>query len=81
MRLDDYIDGDVAYLIGLLIARGTITESGGLRQLTIEFPYSSLKAQGIATSFDQETSITETHLRRIEPGFSHPAFSGSERGA
>jgi len=26
-RLDDYIDGDVAYLAGLIIARGTISEA------------------------------------------------------
>jgi hypothetical protein len=55
--LDDYIDGDVAYLLGLIIGRGTITESGGARQLMIEFPYSSLQAQGITSTFDQETSI------------------------
>lgn len=56
-RVDDYIDGDVAYLAGLIVARGTISESHGVRQLTIEFPYSSLNAQGITTTFDQSTSI------------------------
>ena len=55
--LDDYIDGDVAYLLGLIVGRGAITESGGARQLMIEFPYTSLQAQGITSTFDQETSI------------------------
>src|SRR5688572_23526678 len=55
--LDDYIDADVSYLLGLIIGRGTITESGGVRRLIIEFPYSSLSAEGITSSFDQETSI------------------------
>ncbi len=40
MRLDDYIDKDVAYFIGLLMGRGTII--GSDRQITIEFPHSSL---------------------------------------
>ncbi len=57
LRIDDYIDGDVAYLLGLIIGRGTISESDGIHQLTIEFPYSSLEAQGISGSFNQETSI------------------------
>lgn len=41
IRLDDYIDADVSYLVGLIIARGTLSESHGIRQLTIQFPYSS----------------------------------------
>jgi hypothetical protein len=57
VRLDDYIDGDVAYLMGLITARGTISESHGIRQITIQFPYASLEAQGISSSFDQRTSI------------------------
>jgi len=56
-RLDDYIDADVAYLAGLIIARGTISEGNGIRQLTIEFPFSSLEAQGIEQVFNQETYI------------------------
>ncbi|MCC7355453.1 MAG: hypothetical protein IT330_17060 [Anaerolineae bacterium] len=55
--LDDYMDSDVAYLVGLITARGTIMETSGVRQLTIEFPYSSLEAQGISSTFDQETAI------------------------
>lgn len=55
--LDDYIDGDVAYFIGLLVARGTISESSGLRQITIEFPYSSLRIEGVISSFNQEKEI------------------------
>jgi len=56
-RIDDYIDGDVAYLLGLIIGRGTISESDGIHQLRIEFQYSSLEAQGISGSFNQEISI------------------------
>ena len=53
----DYIDADVAYLLGLITARGTISESGGSRQILIEFPYRSLKVQGMSEPFDVNTSI------------------------
>ncbi len=54
--MDDYLDGDVAYLLGLIVGRGTIVDGAG-RKLIIEFPYSSLQVQGISSTFDQETSI------------------------
>ena len=53
----DYIDADVAYLLGLITARGTISESGGVRQIIIEFPYRSFEVQGISKTFDVNTSI------------------------
>ena len=53
----DYIDADVAYLLGLITARGKISESGGIRQIHIEFPYRSLKVDGVAGTFDTNTSI------------------------
>jgi len=56
-RIDDYIDNDVAYLIGLIVARGTIVNDVNTRRLVIEFPFSSLQAQGINLKFDQETAI------------------------
>lgn len=53
----DYIDADVAYLLGLITARGRISEVGGVRQILIEFPYQSLEVQGIRTTFDTNTSL------------------------
>jgi len=53
----DYMDADVAYLLGLIVARGTLTASEQVRQLTIEFPYSSLHLHGETSEFDQETEI------------------------
>lgn len=53
----DYIDADVAYLLGLITARGRISESGGIRQIVIEFPYQSLQVEGTSTTFDADTSI------------------------
>ena len=53
----DYIDADVAYLLGLITARGRISESGGIRQIHVEFPYRSLEVDGVSGPFDTNTSI------------------------
>ena len=53
----DYIDADVAYLLGLITARGRISESSGLRQIVIEFPYQSLEVRGVSEIFDTNTAI------------------------
>ncbi len=54
----DYIDADVAYLLGLIVARGTLKETESVRQLIIEFPYSSLQLKGETSEFDQESEIS-----------------------
>ena len=53
----DYIDADVAYLLGLITARGRISESGETRRLIIEFPYRSLHIEGTSGSYNANTSI------------------------
>jgi len=35
----DYIDTDVAYLLGMIVARGTFHQEGDIRRLIIQFPY------------------------------------------
>ena len=54
----DYMDADVAYLLGLIVAQGTLSASDQVRQLTIEFPYPSLHLHGETSEFDQETEIS-----------------------
>jgi hypothetical protein len=53
----DYLDPDVAYYIGLVTARGTISDSGGIKRITIEFPFKNLKVQGIKKSIVQKGEI------------------------
>lgn len=53
----DYLDPDVAYYIGLVTARGTISDSGGIKRITIEFPFKNLKVQGIKKSIVQKSEI------------------------
>lgn len=47
---DDYIDADVAYLLGLLVARGQFHEDGDVRRLIINFPYRLFEARPPAGS-------------------------------
>lgn len=53
----DYIDADVAYLLGLITARGKISETADVRRVIIEFPYKSLEIEGISEHFDANDSI------------------------
>jgi hypothetical protein len=76
--LDDYIDYDVAYLIGQIVARGTISEVGRVKTITIQFPFKNLEVEGLKKKFDQQqelvaglqpaikriTELTETDVRQ-----------------
>ena len=53
----DYIDADVAYLLGLITARGKISENPDVRRIIIEFPYQSLEIEGISARFNTDNSI------------------------
>jgi len=52
-----FLDPDMAYLLGLIIGRGTIREISGKRQLIIEYPFRNLTARGISKSFDAKDKI------------------------
>jgi len=43
---DDYMDPDVAYLYGLIIARGTFREANETKMLYIDLEFTSLEAEG-----------------------------------
>ncbi|MGQ9487463.1 MAG: hypothetical protein ACUVSE_06865 [Armatimonadota bacterium] len=53
----DYIDADMAYLLGLIVARGRLIEALSVRQIVVEFPYSTLRLHGVHTEYHQETEI------------------------
>lgn len=53
----DYFDADVAYLIGLIVARGRLVEQSEERRIIIEFPGSAMQVEGISSTFDQPTEI------------------------
>jgi hypothetical protein len=53
-----FLDPDMAYLIGLIVGRGTIREISGMRQLIIEYPFRNLITKGINSSFDTKDKIS-----------------------
>jgi len=52
-----FLDPDMAYLLGLIVGRGTIREISGIRQLIIEYPFKSLVTRGINKSFQTKDKI------------------------
>lgn len=59
---DDYIDPDVAYLLGLIVARGQIIQLPSRYEIVIHFPIGNLQIeakdlQGVVQTFDIKTSI------------------------
>lgn len=66
--LEDYLDADLSYLLGLIVGRGIIKE-GTPRQILVEFPFSSLHIEGIDLKYNQEDEIKlgiETIRERIQ---------------
>jgi hypothetical protein len=55
--MSTFLDPDMAYLLGLIVGRGTIREVSGMRQLVIDYPFRSLEAKGIKKSFDTKDKI------------------------
>lgn len=53
----DYLDADVAYLLGLLVARGERMTVGGTHRLTVHFPKGLLIAEGLHESFSTDREI------------------------
>jgi hypothetical protein len=56
---ENYLDPDVAYLLGMLVARGTIIDREGNKKIEISFPARNLFAPGITKSFDQKKHIRQ----------------------
>jgi hypothetical protein len=53
----DYIDEDVAYFVGLVTARGEISDHGGVKRISIEFPFRNLEVEGIKKKITQKDKI------------------------
>lgn len=60
MLINDYMDNDVAYLLGMIMVRGTFHIKQDVRRLLIHFPYQLMEVRGLPSSklkFNQETEI------------------------
>ncbi|MBI4332695.1 MAG: hypothetical protein HY673_15605 [Chloroflexi bacterium] len=53
----DYLDTDVAYLLGLIVTRGQIVDEPPVRRLVITLPFRSLIASGDKVQFEQKTQL------------------------
>lgn len=62
---DDYIDHDVAYLLGMIVGRGTIIDTPDVHRVIIQFPYQNLYIDEDDKTIDVPTSI-ELGLSRIQ---------------
>jgi len=60
----DYLDPDVAYFLGLITARGQISEVGGVKRIVIEFPFRNLEVEGVKKRICQRDQILLS-LRKV----------------
>lgn len=59
----DYLDNDVAYLIGMIVGRGAITEKEGRWVVDLEFPFINPKLEG----YDQFSGFVTSILTHTFP--------------
>ena len=57
MISENYLDPDVAYLLGLIAIRGELYESQGDKRIIIQFPFKSLIAEGVTVHVDQKDQL------------------------
>lgn len=57
MPVIDYLDADVAYLLGMLVARGELLASENIYRIIVHLPKGALLAQGETTQFDTDKEI------------------------
>lgn len=66
--VNNYLDKDVAYILGLIVARGEIIENKGRANIVITFPFRNLEAVGIYSKYDVRSEISmsvDKIVRRI----------------
>ena len=57
MITENYLDPDVAYLLGLIAIRGELHENPGDKRIVIQFPFKSLVAEGTTIHVDQREQL------------------------
>ncbi len=61
----DYLDEDVAYLLGMLVARGTIYEHRGHYTISIEIPYSNIQIDDPPYDFSGDRNALLVSIDKI----------------
>jgi len=62
----DYLDADVAYLVGMIIGRGVLVDDGTRFIITIKFPFVNPELEGYDQFASFVTSIVHTVLPRLK---------------
>lgn len=57
MIVQNFLDLDTAYLLGLIVIRGRLLETGGDHRIVIAFPSKNLLATGVKLRFDQKKHL------------------------
>ena len=57
MITENFLDLDTAYLLGLIVIRGRLVETGGDHRIVIAFPSKNLLATGVRLKFDQKKHL------------------------
>lgn len=57
MIVQNFLDLDTAYLLGLIVIRGRLVETGGDHRIVIAFPSKNLLARGVKLRFDQKRHL------------------------
>lgn len=62
----DYLDADVAYLVGMIIGRGVLVDDGKRFVITIKFPFVNPELEGYDQFASFVTSIVSSVLPRLK---------------
>lgn len=60
---ENYLDPDVAYLLGMIVARGKFVDNDASKLIVIEFPAKNLLAESKTKSFNQEEHLQQSLYR------------------
>ncbi len=63
MITENFLDEDVAYLLGLIVMRGQLYDRGSERGVIIEFPFKSLKVEGYEQEIHLQLSVNRIRDR------------------
>lgn len=63
MITENFLDEDVAYLLGLIVMRGELYDHGTERGITIEFPFKSLQVEGYDQHIHLQLSVNRIRDR------------------
>jgi hypothetical protein len=63
MITENFLDEDVAYLLGLIVMRGQLYDRGSERGIIIEFPFKSLEVEGYKQELHLQLSVNRIRDR------------------